>query len=100
MLTPRQTITTVFGGLILGSLTYFGYGYATAERRVRALCAEISPNMTVESLQTFAASHGLKNPPLQSGRNYLVESRTFGRYGCLVEIESGLVKRSAFSFAD
>jgi hypothetical protein len=49
MLAPRQAANTFFGILILGSLAYCGYGYATAERRVRALCAEISPGMkTVE----------------------------------------------------
>ncbi len=75
MQTPRQAANTVIGILILGSLAYCGYGYATAEQRVRALCAEISPGMSIES-------------------------RTFGRYGCRVDTENGVVKRSAFSFAD
>ena len=100
MLTPRQAANTVFGILILGSLAYCGYGYATAERRVRALCAEINPGMSIESLRFFATSHGLKYPSQDSGANYLIESRTFGRYGCRVDTENGVVKRSAFSFAD
>jgi len=71
-----------------------------AEQRVRALCAEISPGMSIDSLRSFAASHGMKYPSQRSGVNYLVESRTFGRYGCRVDTENGVVKRSAFSFAD
>lgn len=100
MLAQRQAVNTVIGILILGNLTYCGYGYATAERRVRALCAEISPGMSIESLRSFAGSHGLKSAPQQSGQNYLVEARTFGRYGCRVETEHGEVKRSTFSFED
>ena len=100
MPSPRQATKTVLAVLILGSLAYCGYGYATAERRVRALCAEINPGMSIESLRSFAASHGLKYPSQDSGANYLVESRTFGRYGCRVDTERGLVKRSVFSFAD
>jgi hypothetical protein len=100
MLAPRQAANTFLGILILGSLAYCGYGYATAERRVRALCAEISPGMSIEWLRSFADLHGLKNPPQQSGQSYLVESRTFGRYGCRVDTENGEVKYSTFSFAD
>jgi hypothetical protein len=100
MPTSRQATNTAVGILILGSLAYCGYGYATAEQRVRALCAEISPEMSVDSLRSFAASHGLKHPSQDSGVNYLVESRTFGRYGCRVDVENGVVKQSAFSTTD
>ncbi len=100
MLTPRQATITAFGVLIVGSLTYFGYGFATAEQRVRALCAEINPGMSIESLRAFAASNELKYPSQDSGAHYLVKSRTFGRYGCRVDTEREVVKRAAFSFAD
>jgi hypothetical protein len=101
MPTPRQAANTAVGILILGSLAYCGYGYATAEQRISALCAEISPGMSIDSLRSFAASHGMNYPiPHDSGVNYLVESRTFGRYGCRVDTENGVVKRSAFSTAD
>jgi hypothetical protein len=38
MPTPRQAANTAVGILILGSLAYCGYAYATAEQRVRAVC--------------------------------------------------------------
>jgi|SRR5580704_11322621 hypothetical protein len=100
MPTPRQAANTAVGILILGSLAYCGYAYATAEQRVRALCAEITPEMSIDSLRSVAASHGMTYPSHDSGVNYLVESRTFGRYGCRVDTENGVVKRSAFSTAD
>jgi hypothetical protein len=56
--------------------------------------------MSIDSLRSVAASHGMTYPSHDSGVNYLVESRTFGRYGCRVDTENGVVKRSAFSTAD
>jgi hypothetical protein len=101
MPTPRQAANTAVGILILGSLAYCGYGYATAEQRIGALCAEISPGTNIDSLRSFATSHGMKYPsPNDSGVNHLVESRTFGRFGCRVDTENGVVKRSAFFTAD
>lgn len=99
-LAPRQIANAAAGALILGLVTYCGYGYATAQTRVRALCAEIKPGLPIASVRSFASSHGLRKPSQPSGINYLVETRTFGRSGCRVTFEDGIVKTSVYSFAD
>jgi hypothetical protein len=47
MPSARQTANAAVGILVLGSLAYCGYAYATAQQRVRALCAEIRPGMSI-----------------------------------------------------
>lgn len=96
----KRTISLLFGLVLAGGLTYCTYGYVTAESRLNALCAEISPGMSFRELEAFSARHGLRSPRNPSGVNYLVETRTFGRYGCRVLLEGGVVKKSEYTFAD
>lgn len=56
--------------------------------------------MSFAELQAFALQHGLRSPRRESGVNYLVETRTFGRYGCEVLLERGVVKESQYIFTD
>jgi len=74
-------------------------GYATAEGRLTALCAAIKPGTSAEALREFALAHGLR-APRGEGTNYLVEAKTFGRYGCRVVVQNQLVKESRYDFAD
>jgi hypothetical protein len=67
---------------------------------MRAACAEIKPGVSVAELRKFAAERGLRPPRRDSGVNFLVETRTFGRYGCKVTIENGVVRASEYNFAD
>jgi len=85
--------------LIGGALFYF-YNFATAESRVRKLCSQIHLGMSIDDLRKFASSHGLGPVPRESGVSHIVERRTFGRYGCKVTVNAGLVEDAAFSFAD
>lgn len=96
----RRVIGMAFALLLAGSVSYCSYGFLSAESRVKGLCAEIRPGMPLSELKAFSARHGLRAPTKPSGINYLVESRSFGRYGCEVLLESGSVRTSRYLFTD
>jgi hypothetical protein len=99
MSTARRIVYLALGVPLIGGVGYCTYGFATAEGRVRQLCADISPGLPLATLRSFTSEHGLRSPP-NSGVSYLMEQRSFGRYGCRVTIENGVVKDSVYSFAD
>lgn len=99
-MTKRRRILNTMGGLLLLSgLGYYVYGFASAESRLVARCAEIKPGTSIEALRKFALSHGLR-APRGEGINDLVETKTFGRYGCRVTVENQVVKESRYDYAD
>ncbi len=95
----RQILNTIGGLLLLGGLGYYVYGFASAESRLTSRCAEIKPGISIEALREFALAHGLR-APRGEGVNYLVETKTFGRYGCRVIVENQAVEESRYDFAD
>lgn len=96
----RQGVKLAMLAAIAASMAYCTYGYTSAETRVKTWCAQIAPGMPLAELQSFAREHGLGPIPRDSGIRYLVESRTFGRYGCKLELDNGVVKTSTYHFAD
>ncbi|MBS1197951.1 MAG: hypothetical protein H6R18_1736 [Proteobacteria bacterium] len=97
----KVVYSLIFGLLILGGIAYFLYGFATAENRVKSVCVQIKPGMSISELNAFGIKHGL-NPPTGkgSGITFMVEAKTYGRYGCKVLLESGSVKNAEYSFVD
>ena len=87
----------VFGILWAGA--YYTYGYLTAATRLAALCSAIKPGLTLAELRKFGTQHGLLGRTAESGESFLVERRTFGRYGCRILIEHGIVSQSAYKVA-
>jgi hypothetical protein len=85
---------------LVGYIAYVAYGYGTAESRVRGMCAEIKPGMAVAQLRRFAEARGLSAPSRESGATLLAEKRTFGRFGCKVTLQDGVVRASEYGFAD
>ena len=97
-ITSRLAIT-----IILCGAAYFFYSAATGTQRVKQLCREITPGMTVDRLNDFAAEHGLgprKNLNAQTKLAYLAETRTMGRHACRVELAEGKVKNVTYNYAD
>jgi len=95
-----RSLNHVVGLAVIGSIGYCAYGYGSAEQRVRGLCAQIKPGMSISELGGFASEHGLRAPPQDSGIAFLVERRTFGRFGCQITLERGVVRESRYNFAD
>ena len=100
MKTLRRLVLLGFGIAAVG-MSYFVYNLMTAEGRVRAVCESIKPGMNVAQLREIAQANGLT--PLrfpESGVSYAVEKKTYGRYGCKLTLDAGVVKQAAFHFAD
>lgn len=96
-----SVINALLGLTIVTVISYYVYGFSTAEGRVKETCNQIQPGMSFAELNAFSAERGLApRPRIESGINFLVESRTFGRYGCKVLLERGVVKETEFNFAD
>ncbi|RYF43847.1 MAG: hypothetical protein EOO25_01740 [Comamonadaceae bacterium] len=83
-------------------VTVFGLvgGYFTAEKRVTAVCAAIKPGMPLPALVRLAKDKGVGLVSPAEGRNLLAEKKTMGRHGCDVWVEGGVVRSSAYFFAD
>jgi len=96
----RKTFNLFVGLALIGSIGYCSYNFASAESRMRNLCSEIQPGMSTQHLQEFASVNGLGPKPRESGVSYIVESKTFGRFGCKVLVEGGVVKAAEYNFAD
>jgi hypothetical protein len=97
---PAQYRRLVGAAAAAAVLAYGLYAFGGAESRMKALCPEIAPGTSFVALQEFAARHGLTPPRVQSGGTFLAETRSFGRWACLVTLEDGVVKKSEYDFAD
>jgi hypothetical protein len=86
--------------MMLGPLVYCVNNYASAESRVRAACAEVEKGMPVGEAAARLASRGMGPAPKPEGTSYVVEERTFGRFGCKLTVEAGNVVSAEYSFAD
>ena len=95
----RGLLMTLALFLLLGTGHYF-FNLREAGTRVRALCAQITPGMGLESLQALARQHGLGPRLPREGLQYLVETRSFGRHGCRVLVKAGVVEESVYNVAD
>lgn len=96
----RRFVLLGFGTVAVG-LSYFAFNLITAESRVRAVCESIKPGMNVTQLREIAQANGLA--PLrfgESGISYAVEKKTYGRFGCKLVLDAGIVKQAEFHFAD
>jgi hypothetical protein len=96
----RRTLKLI-GVLVLAGASYVFYGFVSAEGRLKEVCSQIKPGMSVADLRNFGKKHGLgPGAPGESGVHFMVETRTFGRYGCTVILEAGIVKDAKYNFAD
>ena len=103
----RAVIRWIGGALglyVLLSIAYVFYSMATGEARVTELCNQITPGMTRSQVMAFAVEHsinaGTRHIAPNANAAYLTEARTLGRHTCRVELESGVVKTTAYKFYD
>lgn len=96
-----RAISWSFVILAIGGIAYYCYGFSTAESRLKEVCNLIKPGMSIAQLRDFGVEHGLApKPHNESGVNFIKETRTYGRYGCKVILEAGIVKSAEYNFAD
>lgn len=97
----RRVLNSVFVLLLLSGISYCSYNFASAEGRVKDLCSQIKPGMAFSELKAFGSEHGLgPQPHNESGIIFMVESKTYGRYGCRILLEAGQVKTAEYNFAN
>jgi len=85
--------------LVVGVL-FVAYVMHGAPDRMAQTCSQITVGMSPDDLTKFSAANDLFYPPQQTGTSYVADKRSFGRYTCAVEWESGKVKSARVNFAD
>lgn len=81
-------------------IAYFLFSLATAENRVRTICAGIKPGTTVSQLEQISKDNRMSKPTDHGGFGYMVERRSYGRYGCRITFSYGVVAKAEYSHQD
>lgn len=95
-----KQIGKAIGILLLAYILYFFYCLATAEGRVKPLCEGIKPGMPFSDLAAISKEHGFSTPTNGPYPAVMVERKSYGRYGCMVTLDSGTVTKSEFFHND
>jgi hypothetical protein len=99
-LKPWRRDLNVAGLLVLGGLGYCTSLYFTAETRIGRVCSEFTPGQTAAATAKIAEAHGMNAPRSSPSTAYVVESATFGRYGCKLEFREDILQSSTYEFHD
>jgi hypothetical protein len=96
-----RRIALTFASLIALGVAYFGFQLITAEARVRPVCESIKPGTPASQLREIAQANGLgpRSFP-ENGTSFIVEQKTYGRFGCKVDLDAGIVKQVDYHVAD
>ena len=80
--------------IVLVPVSYLAYYYASAEYRVKKLCAEVKIGSKYYQLDALARKHGFRGiyKDKEGKVVYLVESITLGIWVCKVNMEAELAK--------
>jgi hypothetical protein len=82
---------------LVAGVGYYIVLFATAESRVRRTCDHIEPGMTIAALAQYLEVNELgPQVPRPDGVGYVGEVKTFGRFGCRIEMLGAAVRRSTF----
>ncbi len=92
-------LVLLFGIPVVMGVGFFYYFSATGEERMRAVCSEVAPGMTIAQLVSFARERNFRLPS-NEGVTFLAESRSYGRHSCRIVLQAGVVQSAAYSYAD
>lgn len=86
--------------VILGGMAFCTGLFATAEWRVSRVCARFTPGIDVTAAATIARDHGMNTPRPGVSTTYVMESATYGRYGCKLQFKDGVLESATYEFHD
>lgn len=87
----RKLLNVTGGILVLAGLSYCSYTFVGAEVRAPSFCNQIKSGMAVEQLRQVALLDGIAPAPKESGTSFIVETKTYGRYGSKVITKGGYI---------
>lgn len=90
----------LFGLPIILAIIFFSYFNLTGEDRMRAICKQVKPGMTVAQLNQFVLDNRLNDSGADKRVSFLGDPRSYGRHTCKVTMEAGAVKAAEYNFAD
>jgi hypothetical protein len=100
-MTPlAKGLVLLFGVPVVLGIGFFYYFSATGEERMRNLCVQVKPGISLDQLKAFAQENNIRTSVNQEGTSFLGDARSYGRHTCKVVVEAGIVKSADYSFAD
>lgn len=93
----RRTLRIIAGWFMLGAFAFWFCSFFTEESRVREICAQVQPGMTLSSLRDFAIQHSMRKPATENGTDFMLPRKTFRSYGCTIHMENGVVRAAEYS---
>jgi len=97
----RISISKIIAFAILLFYSKFFYNFATAETRIKGYCKEIKIGSSIQEVSNFAKTHDLSPLPKdKNGISFIVEAKTFGRWGCELEFSDGILIKVEYNFMD
>ena len=90
----------LIGAPIVLTVIFVTYFNATGEDRMRSVCKQVTPGMTVAKLNGFIGEWKLSGTVPESGVAVLGEPKSYGRHTCKVTMSAGAVAAADYHFAD
>ena len=90
----------LIGAPIILAAIFFTYFNATGEDRMRSVCKQVTPGMTVAKLNVFIEDWKLAGTVPESGVVLLGQPNSYGRHTCKVTLAAGAVIAAEYNFAD
>ncbi len=90
----------LIGAPIILTIIFFTYFNATGEDRMRSVCKQVTPGMTVAQLNVFIGEWKLAGTVPESGVALLGQPKSYGRHTCKVTVTAGAVTAAEYNFAD
>ena len=93
----KKYISLVFVVAVTSGISYCTYNFLSAEDRVKELCSQIKPGMSLEELRSFSEKNALgPEPNVEGGITFIFERKTYGRFGCKIIMENKIVRESSY----
>ena len=90
--TFRKRFNTVAGLLLLAGLGYFIWPFAVGRSQMQHFCSTLPIGASVSQVQALVAARGYKVSSLIDGKAFVHDSRSMGRFNCVLHFDSkGLV---------
>jgi hypothetical protein len=101
ILRALRWVGALVGIAVLTNGGYFFYSLASAQGRVKPLCAQLHGKALPE-LEAISAANGFTKPTLAPGMDtgFIAERRSFGRFGCKLVFEGGYVQSAEYFAMD
>ena len=96
----RRHINTALGLILLGTMAYLIWPFASDGSTTKAFCASLQPGSSVSEVRAAVSAAGYEVTDLSSGHGYVHSTRSLGRFTCELQFGSAGLESAQFNSAD